>query len=316
MNYKIIAICLILLFSVCCLNSVFGESNATETLQIEDYIMPISVFDDKIEFNDGFTGFCIDSGKNIPTTEDNFTCEPTSDDELQNHVKLTIIECYKQNREKDIGNLIESLVNGASDDELIKEVLNSDEKIGDKEVVDINNTTEATFEFELLKSVAGEKSDCLGYAVSLKTVEDKEILESGADDSEDIKSADNTKDVKTQDSENKTKSSENIEKTDDSKDVKTQDSGNKTNQESDDNKTVVNETNRTIINKTNTVIVNENNTTVINQNNIKTINHTTKETPQNDTVQNLLKQAGNPIFILILVIIIIAVAAVVMHRKD
>ena len=292
MNYKIIAICLILLFSVCCLNSVFGENNATETLQIEDYIMPISVFDDKIEFNDGFTGFCIDSGKNIPTTEDNFTCEPTSDDELENHVKLTIIECYKQNREKDIGHLIESLVNGESDDEIIKEVLNSDEKIGDKKVVDINNTAEATFEFELLKSVAGEKSDCLGYTFSLKTVDEEEILGSGADDSEDIKSADNTKDMKTQDSENKT------------------------NHESDDNKTLVNETNRTIINKTNTVIVNENNTTVINQNNIKTINHTTKETPQNDTVQNLLKQAGNPIFILILVIIIIAVAAVVMHRKD
>lgn len=292
MNYKIIAICLILLFSVCCLNSVFGENNATETLQIEDYIMPISVFDDKIEFNDGFTGFCIDSGKNIPTTEDNFTCEPTSDDELENHVKLTIIECYKQNHEKDIGHLIESLVNGESDDEIIKEVLNSDEKIGDKKVVDINNTAEATFEFELLKSVAGEKSDCLGYTFSLKTVDEEEILGSGADDSEDIKSADNTKDMKTQDSENKT------------------------NHESDDNKTLVNETNRTIINKTNTVIVNENNTTVINQNNIKTINHTTKETPQNDTVQNLLKQAGNPIFILILVIIIIAVAAVVMHRKD
>lgn len=292
MNYKIIAICLILLFSVCCLNSVFGENNATETLQIEDYIMPISVFDDKIEFNDGFTGFCIDSGKNIPTTEDNFTCEPTSDDELENHVKLTIIECYKQNHEKDIGHLIESLVNGESDDEIIKEVLNSDEKIGDKKVVDINNTAEATFEFELLKSVAGEKSDCLGYTFSLKTVDEEEILGSGADDSEDIKSADNTKDMKTQDSENKT------------------------NHESDDNKTLVNETNRTIINKTNTVIVNENNTTVINQNNIKTINHTTKETPQNDTVQNLLKQAGNPIFILILVIIIIAVATVVMHRKD
>jgi len=275
-----------------------NTTNATEITEIEDtsnYIMPISITTNGIKFSDGFTGFCTDLTKNSITTDDKFTPETTTNNE--NTLKLAIIECYKANKENDIENIISKVINNDTSDDIAKKVLSSQENIGDSAVAEINNETEATFNFELLKSVDGEKSDCLAYKVSLKTIKHDDTLSAANGENETESATDNN----TNTSDNKT----------DNENRETAQNNTKTNASE---KTVI-ETNKTIINKTNTIIVNENNTTTINQNNTKIINKT-NETPQNATMQNrILRTVGNPIFILVIVIIIIAIVAVTMRRK-
>lgn len=307
MNKRIITLLLVVIFSISCLSMVSADNttNTTETSEIEDtanYILPISITDNGIKFNDGFTGFCIDLAKNSITTDDKFTSEPTTNSE--NAIKLAIIECYKANKENEIENVISKVINKDTSDEIAQKALSSSEKIGDSAVVEINNDTEATFNFELLKSANGEKSDCLAYAVSLKTIPHEDKLSAANEDNTTADDTDNNNETTndttpTDESTNDTQNQTDDKKTDDGQNTKT-----------------VTETNKTIENKTNTVIINENNTTIINKENTKIINKT-KEKPQNATVQDtIMKAAGNPIFILVIVIIVIAIAAVVMRRKD
>ncbi len=339
MNKKIIVFFVVLLFS---LSMVWADNNTTDTSEVEDsgnYILPISISDGEIKFNDGFTGFGIDSNKNKIEMSDEFLLATFSGDSNENTVKLIIIEAYKQGKENDIAKILNKFVNGDSNDDVISEALNSNEKISDNAVVKIDNTTEATFNFEYLQSVDDDKSDCIAYKVSMKTTEEP-VLTSPAEDTDDSALGENndSDDDKTSDSQNK-----DDKKTEETQDDKTSDSQNKDDKKTEENQqdnnndtkdnqkqngndaadgknktdddTTVNETNKTIVNNTNTVIVNENNTTVINNNNVKTINNT-NDTPENDTTSQLLKAAGNPIFILIIVIVIIAIVAVVVRRKD
>ena len=300
MNKRIIPLLIIVIFSICCLSIVSADNNTTnvtETPEIEDttnYIMPISITGNGIKFSDGFTGFCIDPAKNSITTDDKFTAEPTTGSE--NAIKLAIIECYKANKENDIENVISKVLNKDTSNDIAKKVLSSNENVGDSTVVEINNDTEATFNFELLKSSDGEKSDCLAYKVSFKTIKHDDALSAVNDENETDNSADNNTNTNNKTDNENTETAQNNTKTNTSE------------------KTVI-ETNKTIINKTNTVTVNENNTTTINQNNHKIINKT-NETPQNSTIQNkILRTVGNPIFLLVIVIIIIAIVAVTIRRK-
>lgn len=323
MNKKIIVTLIVLLFCVGCLSMVSADNSTNETSQddesidLSNYIVPISITDNGIEFSDGFTGFCLDSTKESITTEDGFTNQKTGGDELQNYVKLAIIEAYRQGCEDNLGQIIASFADGSyknSNDKVITAVLESQEKIGDNAVVDLEDSIEGTFEFELLKPATGDKSDCLAYKVSLKEIPNDDVLGAAADDNatEEIDNAsDDTATAASddnQDSENTTDSEAN----DTQDDEKAADS---TENDTQNQETIINETNKTIINKTNTVTVNENNTTIINKNNTKIINET-NDTPQNETIpEKLIKAAGNPISILIVVIAIAAIAAVAMRRK-
>lgn len=317
MKNKIIILLVVLLFSV---GLAWAEDNATEDLKIEDsgnYILPISIADGVIKFDDGFEGFCLDLSKDSITTSDKFELGALKNSGDENNVKLAIIECYKQGKESDIGKIVKNLLSGNSNNEVLKEALNSNEKIGSQHVVNIDNTTEATFTFELLKSTDDSKSDVLAYKVSTKTVEQPEII-GASDDSDNDKKTDEPTDDKTTKEDTTDKTDDETVKdnaTDEKTTEDTTDNKDTANKTEPKNKTTVNEKNETIVNKTNTVIVNENNTTIINNNNVKTINKT-NATPENDTTSQLLKAAGNPIFILIIVIVIIAIVAVVMRRKD
>ena len=305
MNKKIITLLLVAIFSISCLSMVSADNNtqnATETSEIEDaanYILPISITNNGIKFSDGFTGYCIDLAKNNINADDKFTSQQTTNSE--NAIKLAIIECYKANKENEIENIISKVINKDTGNEIVGKVLSSQENIGDSAVVEINNNTEATFNFELLKSADGEKSDCLAYTVSLKTIPHEDTLSSVNDEN---KTTNETANV--------------TEETSATNDTHTPDE--KTDNTQNDTKTntsekIVTETNKTITNKTNTVIVNENNTTIINQNNTKIINKT-KETSQNATIPDrILRTVGNPIFLLVIVIIIVAIVAVTMRRK-
>lgn len=294
MSKKIIILLIILLFS---LSVVCAENNTTEDVKIEDttdYIMPVSIGENGIEFSDGFIGFSLD-GSDL-TTSDGFTQEPTSNDELQNYIKLAIIECYKQSREE-IGEIVASFCDGSyknSDDELITAVLDSNEKIGDHTVVELDDGSKATFDFELLKS-SEDKSDCLAYKVSIDESTKDVALGAGDSTADDTSESDDAQDIP--DDNDTSKESEPAASSESKED--TQETA------GEDNDTQVNETNKTVVNKTNTVIIHEKNTTII-----------TKENVKNDTPQDtLLKTAGNPLFILAVVAVVIIVAVVYKQRK-
>lgn len=333
MEKKIILIFVVLLFAA---GIAFAENNTTKSVEIEDsgnYILPVSITSEGIKFDDGFTGFCIDPSKSSIQTTDKFELGVIGSSEIENDIKLAIIECYKQGKEDAMADILSQINDKGSNNDVLSAVFSSNEKIGNTAVVEIDNTTEATFEFEFLKSTDDTKSDCVAYTVSMKTIEKEDVL-AASDESADVQKTDNTtEDELTQNASDLTK--ENAAESDNHTDLTkgsapesgnqsdltkedTSESGNQTDlkkatedKNAGDNDTTTKETNKTIINKTNTVIVNENNTTVINHNNVKTLN----DTPKNDTVQDLLK-AGNPILILIIVIVVAVIVAVVVKRKD
>ena len=317
MNKKIIVTLVVLLFCISCISLVSAdnstnetlESNESETVDMSNYIVPISITGDGIEFSDGFTGFCLDSTKKAITTGDGFTSQSTGSDETQNYAKLAIIEAYRQGCEDNLAQIMAYFADGSyktSNNEVIVAVLESQETVGDSAVVELEDSIEGDFEFELLKDVNGEKSDCLAYKVSLKEIPNDDKLgaaddENVTEEADDAPAADNSTD------------DEQAAGTSD--DNKTDDGQSEAADDNQSQETVVNETNKTIINKTNTVNINENNTTTINVNNNKVINKT-NDAPQNATIpQKLMKAAGNPITILIAVIVIVAIAGAYMRRK-
>ena len=100
MNKKIILTLIVLLFCVSCLSLVSADNSTNETsdnesVDMANYIMPISIAGNEIEFSDGFTGFCLDSSMNQITADDGFESQQTGRGEIQNYVKLAIIEAYK-----------------------------------------------------------------------------------------------------------------------------------------------------------------------------------------------------------------------------
>ena len=303
MDRKIITLLIVLFISV---GMVWAENDTSDAVEADDdanYIMPVSISENGIEFSDGFIGFSLDGSK--LTANDGFIPEPTGNDELQNYIKLAIIECFKQSREDDIGKIVASFCDGSyknSNDEVITAVLDSSDNIKDSAVVELDDGSKATFDFELLKS-SEDKSDCLAYQVSVKAAPQKATL--GAADTEsqeDVSDNDSAQDAGSDDDAKEAEPSQPDDK--DTKEKREPVAGGEA--EADDNDTEINETNKTIINKTNTVIVNEKNTTIITKNNVK------NDTPQ-DTI---LKTAGNPLFILAVVaIILIAVVAYSKYKK-
>ena len=330
MTRKITALLIVLIFSVCLASIAFAENNSVNESQLTDdsqnieidnannqaiedtsnYIKVTSISGREFKFNDGFTGFCLSSTGTIETG-DTFTSEAFANSQTENYVKLAIIEAYKLGKENNLGEIISKIVNGNMDtgDEVIKAVMDSSEQIGQSKTVNIDNTTEATFTFELLKSTDEDHIECLGYTVSKKPVEP--VISGDEAASDDKQTADNNgtqpagnstpgDNDKQADSGNATPEKN---QTDDknSKD-------NKTEPKKADNKNVV-KNDTTIVKNTTTVI--ENNTTIV-HNNVKEVNNTTA--PKNNTATNLLK-AGYPIIIL-LIVIVIAVVAVVIKRRE
>ena len=328
MNKKIIVTLIVLLFCISCFSIVTAENitngttdandtintNDGKVLDMSNHIKPISIIGNRIEFSDGFTGFCLDLTKAAITNDDGFVSEPTSNSGIQNYVKLAIIEAYKQGCESNLNQIIASFSDGSyasSNDKVISAVLKSQEKIGDSAVVELEDSTEGTFEFELLKDVNGSKSDCLAYRVSIKEVPDDGKLGAAANNNTTEKINNTTPTTVNKTNETLTNKT-NETTTNQTVKNETNQTTNKTN-ETTTNQTVKNETNQTTnkTNETKTVIINN---TTINQNNTKIIN--ANETPQNATiVTKLMKVVGNPIFILMVVIVIIAVVGIYVRKK-
>lgn len=335
MNRKIAALIIVSIFALCCAGIAFAGNESSDALdssddngsvELEDtsnYITITGIANGEIKFADGFTGYAMDSSKGKIGSDATFTPGEFSHSKIENYIKLAIIEAYKQGKENQLGAIISKIAdnNMDSSDSVISEVLNSNDNIGSSEVVKINDNTEATFTFELLKSTDDEKSDCLAYKVSMKTVESDKLAatddvdNTSNDNKQDIISNDNTdnnkttednnSDNKTEDTnkDNKADNNNESEKTSKNEDVKKEAKKNNAEKEKPKNNT-------TIVKTTTTVI--ENNTTIV-HNNVKEVNNTTE--PKNDTAGNLLK-AGNPILILIIVVVVAVIAVVIMKRKN
>jgi hypothetical protein len=206
---------------------------------------------------------------------------------------------------------------------IINAVLRSDQTINDHESVEIDNSTEGTFDFELLKPRNQATSDYFAYKVSLKTIENDDVLGvADGNDTNQTKEIENQTNATAEADQNKTENNnttvKNEELANDTNASKANATDNETKENSTEkiNETKTIETNKTIVNKTNTLTINENNTTVVNKTTITHINNTTNDTPQNNTItDNLMKTVGNPISILIIVIVVIAIVAVAMRRK-
>ncbi len=330
MTRKITALLIVLIFSVCLASIAFAENNSVNESQLADdgqnteinnannqaiedtsnYIKVTSISGREFKFNDGFTGFCLSSTGTIETG-DTFTSGAFANSQTENYVKLAIIEAYKLGKENNLGEIISKIVNGNMDtgDEVIKAVMDSNEQIGQSKTVNIDNTTEATFTFELLKSTDEDHIECLGYTVSKKPVEP--VISGDESASDDKQSDDNNGtqpagNVTPEDNDKKADSGNATPEKNQTDDKNSKD--NKTEPEKTDNKKVV-KNDTTIVKNTTTVI--ENNTTIV-HNNVKEVNNTTA--PKNNTATNLLK-AGYPIIIL-LIVIVIAVVAVVIKRRE
>ena len=316
MEKKILVLFVILIFSA---GIVSAEND-----DISDYIQSVSIDDNVIKFSDGFAGFCLDSAKDDVEVSDNFTVAPFSGNDIENEMKLAIIECYRQDKEDAIGEILSHIDDKDSGNKVLQEVFSSDEKIGDTATVNISNDTEATFEFELLKSVNENKSDCLAYTVSFKTILKDDTLSAGADEN----TTDNTKlkqENKTQEKEdtnsaekesNESSNSNTVKKETDSSSEENNSAESKNNTTDNNNNLAENEnsTSDNDTNKTTTVTVTQKNTTTVTT---KTVSHknTTNDTPENDTLSTILKNAGNPVVIAVIAVAVIAVALIAVRRK-
>ena len=321
MNRKITALVIFLIFSLCLAGIAFAENESSDSLktaddgediEVEDtsnYITITGISNGKITFSDGFAGYAIDSSKGKITSDDTFTLGEFKNSKIENYIKLAIIEAYKQGKEDQLGEIISKIADNNLDksDSVISEVLKSGDTVSTKETVSINDNTEGTFTFELLKSTDDGKSDCIAYTVSLKTVENDKL--SMSDDADNISDDNGTSNNNTDDSGKNNTANDDKSNTNNDDAKKENDNGKK---ESDKNNNVKeNPKNNTTIMKTTTTVI-ENNTTIT-HNNVKEVNNTTE--PKNDTASDLLK-AGNPILILVIVAVVAVIAVVIMKRKD
>ena len=326
--FLIIAVLLCSIAIVSAENNTTNVTNDTEdTIDLSNYITALSS-GKEIQFSDGYTGYLIDTSKNELTDKDGFTSYPTTniDGNIGNYLKLAVIECYKQNKESEISDVISMILDGSyknRENPIINAVLRSDQTINDHESVEIDNSTEGTFDFELLKPRNQATSDYFAYKVSLKTIENDDVLGvADGNDTNQTKEIENQTNATAEADQNKTENNnttvKNEELANDTNASKANATDNETKENSTEkiNETKTIETNKTIVNKTNTLTINENNTTVVNKTTVTHINNTTNDTPQNNTItDNLMKTVGNPISILIIVIAVIAIVAIAMRRK-
>lgn len=352
MNKKIIAIFAVLVVILCCASIVSAE-NGTDDVQNDDssavkapqtdntadagepqsqpadlsgYITALSI-GNTVKFSDGFSGFSLDNSKAQITSQDGFTASPTSSTPLANYLKLAVIECYKSGKEGEIESVIAIFVDGSyqsSSNPIVQKVLSSSDTIGDYDTVKIDNTTEATFEFEVLKPADASKADYFAYKVSFNTVPDEKLsAPDNGNDTNVTKASDDTNMTKANNDNdtNVTKANNDTNVTKANNDTNTTKASDNTNKNDTNNtkkvanKTAkkdkaVSETNRTVVNKTTTNVVNENNTTVVNHNNVKTYSEPSKKPAEP------LKNVGNQIAILLAVVVLGGAIAVVLHKKD
>lgn len=145
------------------------DKNKTDDKSKKNYILAMGSGND-IMFSDGFRGFKLDHSKPSASSGDEFKRVSTSHASDANSLKQSIIKSYMMESTDKIGKTVDAVVKDDSSNN--KAAVSSHQKLGDHEVVRIDDHTEAIFDFEVLKSVSGNESDYFAYKVSFRTVDD------------------------------------------------------------------------------------------------------------------------------------------------
>lgn len=143
------------------------DKNKTDDKSKKNYILAMGSGND-IMFSDGYRGFKLDHSKPSASSGDEFKRVSTSHASNANSLKQSIIESYMMESANHIGKTVDSVI---KDDDSNNAAAASHQKVGDHEVVRIDDDTEAVFDFEVLKSVSGNESDYFAYKVSFRNVD-------------------------------------------------------------------------------------------------------------------------------------------------
>ena len=186
MNKKIVTLILVILISFCFLSIVMADNVTHDDTNTTDHDKTIdedkdvdndkkddkktndkdkktdkSKTDDKsnknyikakgsgneIIFSDGFRGFRLDYSKSPASSGDEFKRVSTSHASNSNSLKQSIIESYIDESADKIGKTMSNAVKSNSSDAKIGASVPA--KVGDHEVIEIDDNTEATFDFEV-----------------------------------------------------------------------------------------------------------------------------------------------------------------------
>lgn len=146
------------------------DTNKTDNKTKGNFIIAKGSGDD-IRFSDGFRGFRLDYSKPAASSGDEFVRASASSAGNSHTLERAVIECYKHGLSGQIGKIMAGFIKGGSSGgEIGEAVASSHEKTGSHAVAKINNHTEAVFDFEVLKSESGNKSDYFAYKVSYRNI--------------------------------------------------------------------------------------------------------------------------------------------------
>ena len=139
-----------------------------------------------ISFNDSYNGYCINKGWKGASNGDNFTVKNTSaavnnnnGEEIGNYLKILFVDFHDDvtRDEKLAQNVIWSFSNNylnhkyTSYVDKIIEIANAGRVIKDHgETININNTTKATFDFEVLSSKGSGYQNFFGYKITYSDI--------------------------------------------------------------------------------------------------------------------------------------------------
>ena len=140
-----------------------------------------------ITFDDGYNGYCIDHGWNAASPGDKFTVQNTSTalnnrngNEIGNYLKILFVDYHDfvTENKKETQNIIwgfsDNYYSNNKNSEIINEIKNiakNGRVIADHgETININNTTKAIFDFEVLNSGRYHYQSFFGYKITYETI--------------------------------------------------------------------------------------------------------------------------------------------------
>ena len=192
---KVVKIFIIFLLAASTLNFAFGQNETEITLanselesknKINDEVKAREEGHFNISFDDGYNGYCINYGKNHALIGDSFTVTDTSHatnnktgESIGNYLKVFFVDYYEEAMKNEI--VTQHTIWHFSDDfngwrldyDLIENIKTTALK---KSIPDhgatlkINDTTEAVFDFEVLKSGNSNNQHFFGYKISYRDI--------------------------------------------------------------------------------------------------------------------------------------------------
>lgn len=197
LNKKILTLFIIILISTCGLNCVSAEevlneseikikTASEEKTRIGETVKSNENGHYNITFNDGYSGYCISYGKNEAEIGDDFTVQDTSKavnnnngETIGNYLKVFFTDYYdlakddKVKTQHYIWALSDDFEGWRVDQDIIKDIKDiAKTKIvpDNGATLKINDTTNAVFYFEVLKSASSGNQNYFAYRIDYETI--------------------------------------------------------------------------------------------------------------------------------------------------